>query len=123
MSEHDLNSAVQHFLTGDQSRPFPNKKAADRNRTKLLEAHPWLREEPLNTAAAAVANENASVRSRSMKLLKLVDKAGAAIAEVSPCRRGCSHCCHIPTVIFSSEALRIGGIRKFWWVLNDAPQQ
>lgn len=117
--------ALSEYLTGDKSRPFPNKEAADRNRQRLLDANPWMAEEALYKTASGVVFGNASSRSKVAKLLKLVDMAGAAIAEVAPCRRGCSHCCHIPALVFSSEAERIGQFvgRAPTILLPRAPEQ
>lgn len=33
---------------------------------------------------------------------------GKAIAPLTPCRAGCSHCCHLETILFRSEAEAIG---------------
>jgi len=60
--------------------------------------------------APALLEAARSARRRSQRVIWLQRFASAWIAPyeaVSPCRRGCSHCCHQPAVITSGEAQAI----------------
>lgn len=100
----DLDQQISRYLRGDPDAPFPNKETAERNHDAVMAAAPWLAPEALAARAEAIVNENASVRSRRAKMIALIDAVNAAVAPYAACRRGCSHCCHIPAVIFTSEA-------------------
>jgi uncharacterized protein len=43
-----------------------------------------------------------------MELRSLTDASTRPIAEVAACRKGCSHCCHIPVALSQGEADLIG---------------
>lgn len=45
-----------------------------------------------------------STRAKVILLRDMTDKIGQAAADVVPCRKGCSHCCHMATMINLEEA-------------------
>lgn len=47
-------------------------------------------------------------REALLKLWQAADELGAATAPVAACRKGCSHCCHIPVALAQAEANLIG---------------
>lgn len=62
----------------------------------------------LGDDAMKIAQLPLSPRIRYNKLVKLVDKASAAILPFTACRKGCSHCCNIAVLMSEVEAQRIG---------------
>lgn len=83
------------------------QRAVERNRDAILARHPWLNEEPLIQAVRTALTENAGARSKSRKVIALMDAASRAMAPNTPCAKGCDACCHIPTAIFETEAKAI----------------
>ncbi len=82
-----------------------NSTVAQQNYDAAIAESPWLAN--LADAAERVVLENSSVRSKQGQLTKLVDRALVALSPHVACRRGCNFCCHIPVMIFRSEADRI----------------
>lgn len=81
------------------------QQEAEKRYTRLLARSPWL---------ARIADLESVVGSNPgeayVKLVALAHRAGSAIQEVSPCSKGCSHCCHGPVMISSFEAAAIGRV-------------
>ena len=55
-----------------------------------------------------ILRSNASVRSKLGRFRAIADDIQAVLAPMTPCRRGCSHCCNIPVIISQAEADEIG---------------
>ncbi len=54
------------------------------------------------------ARSASTVGKRVLWLQRAASTWGRAVAEVSACRLGCSHCCHIPVTVSRTEAELIG---------------
>lgn len=53
--------------------------------------------------------QSARTRSKRFQWLKrAADKFSAAVAPHAACKKGCSHCCHIPLKITEAEAIELG---------------
>lgn len=89
------------------TRPFPNKAAAERNRLAILQSHPWMDPEQLNSRINAVMEQNSSLKSKRAKFISIANEVNAAVAPHAACKVGCSHCCHISVIIFKHEADRL----------------
>lgn len=81
--------------------------AAQRHQADLLTAAPWIRDE-LGQRCQRIVAENASGKSKLVKLRQLADQLAEAIAPHSACRRGCAHCCRSMVALAHSEAEWIG---------------
>lgn len=58
----------------------------------------------------ALANQAVAAKSTKAKVIllqKMADKIGEAANGLVPCRKGCSHCCHMATMIHLDEAKAI----------------
>lgn len=76
----------------------------------IVDKNPWMAVQQFSKRVHAVTNGGDTVKMKRQKLVKLVDLAGSVIAPYSPCRAGCSHCCHIACVIDQAEADRIAAV-------------
>lgn len=84
-----------------------NTKVKSSYETKLAEVidqNTWMEPAVLARVVTRVQHENASVASRRVQLMHLADRFNAALAPHTACREGCSHCCHMPTMIYTHEA-------------------
>jgi uncharacterized protein len=57
---------------------------------------------------AMMRKSGLSREARVTTVWALADRMAAAIAPHAPCKRGCSHCCHIPVGVTATEAAVIG---------------
>lgn len=73
----------------------------------LLDENPWIEPDILHRVATRVQLSNASHTSRQVHLLKIADRFNDALAPYTACKPGCSHCCHMPTLIYAHEAERL----------------
>lgn len=73
----------------------------------LFDEHTWAEPDILHRVATRVQLSNASHTSRRAHLLKIADRLNEALAPYSACAPGCSHCCHMPTMIYTHEAQRL----------------
>lgn len=55
-----------------------------------------------------IVNSRRNVRHRLRQLRALVTDVTSHVKANTACRRGCSHCCHIPVIIHEEEAAMIG---------------
>ncbi|MDD5387947.1 MAG: YkgJ family cysteine cluster protein [Gallionellaceae bacterium] len=76
----------------------------------LLDAHPELMDIPLR--AERILNENTRFAIKSAKLYRLADEMKAMLEASVTCRPGCSHCCHMPTMIYQHEAAAMAAAAK-----------
>ncbi|GBG14562.1 chaperone protein DnaK [Novimethylophilus kurashikiensis] len=89
---------------------FPYSEFADSNYHAAVAAHPWLAQPVMRAMLHKLANENASVPTRQRKVIRLAQEASEAVAPYTACKKGCSSCCHLPLMIFTSEAETIAAI-------------
>lgn len=81
-----------------------------------------LRESPHAPQLLDAARKARSVKARVTWLHRWGSAWAQPLAEVSACRRGCAHCCHLPVAITSAEAQVIGNaIGRAPAKLKDAP--
>lgn len=62
----------------------------------------------LENRLIAITQENASLKSRFAKMLKIADRIAEAISPHAGCQRMCSHCCNISVGLSAAEARHIG---------------
>lgn len=74
----------------------------------LLEAHPELENGSFETLAVTIALANSSLKSKRRKFFELADVFNRKIGEYAPCKKGCAHCCYMPTMIYAHEAEILG---------------
>ncbi|MFP4891195.1 YkgJ family cysteine cluster protein [Paraburkholderia sp. EG304] len=55
-----------------------------------------------------ILNADIKLDAKIYALWEAVDEIGALAAPHSACRRGCSHCCHVPVLVPEQEAALIG---------------
>ena len=73
-----------------------------------------------------IVNENASLKSRFARILRLADQIEAAIAPYAGCKHGCSSCCHISVGISGAEAQLIGmaiGVKPITGVSSNGDRE
>lgn len=96
--EHDRSPQSDHT-------PFEEiAQVAQVNFNRLAAIIPWITS---TRAVERIVLDNASPKSKLRKLVALYESLGQAAAAVSPCKAGCSYCCHIPVVISTQDAERI----------------
>lgn len=83
---------------------------AEARTTEAFEAvkaqNPWIESVP--SKARAIAQENASQRSKFRKFVQLAGRINDAVAPHAQCVAGCSACCHISVSLTTMEAQTIG---------------
>lgn len=83
---------------------------AEARTTEAFEAvkaqNPWIESVP--SKAQAIAQENASQRSKFRKFVQLADRINDAVAPHAQCVTGCSACCRISVSLTTLEAQAIG---------------
>ena len=79
------------------------ERAADRVNADLAPRMPEFRQR----FSALQTGPDSKMR-RLVKIRALADDMGAAAADHAACRKGCSHCCHIPVAMLQVEADLIG---------------
>lgn len=87
-----------------ESEPVVSKLAA------LVQEHPWMEPELVERELATIARENASARSKRRKFIAISIRMTAALAPHVACKPGCSHCCHMNTMIYEHEAIRLADV-------------
>ncbi|MBC9070652.1 YkgJ family cysteine cluster protein [Thauera sp. CAU 1555] len=70
----------------------------------IVDGHDWMDPTTLESIANRIRLENASRKTRRMKLLALADRFNTAIAPHAACRSGCGACCSMTTMIYAHEA-------------------
>lgn len=96
--------AVLRDRSARQSEPVQRKLDA------LFAEHPWMAPAEARRALMGAVTENASLKSRRRKVIMIADRMGAALAPHAACRPGCSHCCHMNTMIYEHEAIRLAEV-------------
>lgn len=76
----------------------------------LIETNPWMAAEPIGQDMVRIANENASIRSKRRKVIAIANRITSALEPHVPCKPGCSHCCHMNTMIYEHEAIRLAEV-------------
>lgn len=96
-----------YFSDDDFPDGLPDRDRILAKVDRILSTTPWLEVQALRDRVQRVVNENSSVSSRKRKLTQLMLDAVAAVESEVVCRKGCSHCCHIPVMILAGEAERL----------------
>lgn len=76
--------------------------------------------------AARVSSLPMAKRQKYYKLLEVADKLGAMLDPLTPCKSGCSHCCHMAVGITELEAEKITnyvGIAAIKQAFTDDPRE
>lgn len=80
-----------------------NREMADRNAAVVSAAmRPYMRE--WSTRLTSVVNSKLPMGMRMRVLYKIADEMTGLAAPCSPCKRGCSACCHMATMVSLPEA-------------------
>lgn len=75
-----------------------------------IELHPWLETRSLQRRLHAIWRDNASNKSKRGRVIKIATELNDALAPVSACRKGCSHCCHENLPLLEHEAERLARV-------------
>lgn len=77
---------------------------------QLLEEHPWMMPESMEREMARIANQNASTKSKRRKVIAIANRITSALEPYVACKPGCSSCCHMNTIIYEHEAIRLAEV-------------
>lgn len=76
----------------------------------LIEAHPWMAPKLLQQDLSKIVGENASAKSKRRKVITIATRVTDALSPYVACRIGCSDCCHMNTMIYEHEAIRLAEV-------------
>jgi len=78
----------------------------------LVEAHPWMAPKLLQQDLSKIVRENANVKSKRKKIITIATRVTDALSPYVACRVGCSDCCHMNTMIYEHEAIRLAEVTR-----------
>jgi Fe-S-cluster containining protein len=78
----------------------------------LVEAHPWMAPKFLQQDLSKIVGENANVKSKRKKIITIATRVTDALSPYVACRVGCSDCCHMNTMIYEHEAIRLAEVTR-----------
>ena len=78
----------------------------------LVEAHPWMAPKLLQQDLSKIVGENANVKSKRKKIITIATRVTDALSPYVACRVGCSDCCHMNTMIYEHEAIRLAEVTR-----------
>lgn len=76
----------------------------------LLERHPWMVADQIGQTLDGIIRENASEKSKRRKVIAIANRVTAALEPYVACKPGCSDCCHMNTMIYEHEAIRLAEV-------------
>lgn len=76
----------------------------------LLESHPWMAPDQIGQILGGIVRENASAKSKRRKVIAIANRVTAALEPYVACKPGCSACCHMNTMIYEHEAIRLAEV-------------
>jgi hypothetical protein len=87
---------------------LPAAQATAEERAAVIHARLAPKFDGLNARIRALQREPIPKKAKLVKLRRLVDDIAKVAADQAACRKGCTHCCHIPVAMVQSEADLIG---------------
>jgi Fe-S-cluster containining protein len=90
--------------------PLVDSQAIKQKLKAVLVAEPWMALEQVMEDVARIVGENASAKSKRRKVIAIANRITAALAPHVACKPGCSQCCHMNTVIYEHEAIRLAEV-------------
>lgn len=109
-SAHLAEELVEKIETALLEQQKLDLESAQPKLTELLKAHPWMEPERINQTLADIVRENASVKSRRRKVITIANRVKTALEPYVACKAGCTHCCHMNTMIYEHEAVRLAEV-------------
>ncbi len=91
-------------------RPLVGHELVEQKLMAVLAAHPWMAREQVSEDVARIARENASVKLKRRKVIAIANRMTAALAPHVACKPACSQCCHMNTMIYEHEAIRLAEV-------------
>ncbi len=80
------------------------------DRAREVEARGGDRLRQLRMKSSVVIRSSDSPQRKYWRLTQITDEANAIVAPSTPCKQGCSHCCHIPVPISLGEAMKLAAV-------------
>jgi Fe-S-cluster containining protein len=85
-------------------------KLAEQKIEMLIQENPWIAPKQLERSFTRIMGENASTKSKRRKTIEIVDSVTTALAPYVACKKGCSSCCKMNTMIYEHEAAHLAEI-------------
>lgn len=105
MSVNEISESVIHSLAERKSFVIHHQAAIAE---KLAEAFPVNVQQKFDQKLNRIEKDNSSRKSKIRKLQLLTSEVRQVTADIVPCKRGCSACCHIKVEMCQDEAEIIG---------------
>jgi Fe-S-cluster containining protein len=106
----DATPEVRQALDVLVNQPPDGSGVVEQKLAALLAEHPWMVLEEASEAVTRIASENASAKSKRRKVIAIANRVTAALAPHVACKPGCSQCCHMNTMIYEHEAVRLAEV-------------
>ena len=77
---------------------------------QLIANEPWMHPAAMARCTSEILTTNASLRVRYGRLEQLADRVHDCLAPLTPCRKGCHHCCSMVTLVYRFEAVGLAEV-------------
>jgi len=76
----------------------------------VIRDNPWMDPEQIEHRMDKLARENMNAKAKRRKVIAIANEITAALAPHAACKPGCSQCCHMNTMIYEHEAIRLAEV-------------
>lgn len=87
-----------------------DSESAQAKMKALLDSHSWMMPEQIGQILGRIIRENASAKSKRKKMIAIANRVTAALEPYMACKPSCSACCHMNTMIYEHEAIRLAEV-------------
>lgn len=76
----------------------------------VIRDNPWMDPEQMEVRMRKLVRENMNAKTKRKKVIAIANEITAALAPHAACKAGCTQCCHMNTMIYEHEAIRLAEV-------------